>query len=79
MKPQINSPAGVQAINILKNLMPYCPPDVMSFGYTELMNAYLQGRVATMISGRTSGKRPMTPSSPRLSFSTTPVFRRCPA
>jgi multiple sugar transport system substrate-binding protein len=49
MKPQINSPAGVQAVNILKNLMPYCPPDVMSYGYTELMNAYLQGRVATMI------------------------------
>jgi multiple sugar transport system substrate-binding protein len=49
MKPQINSPAGVKAIQILKNLEPYCPPDVMSFGYTELMNAYLQGRVATMI------------------------------
>ncbi|HET6485497.1 MAG TPA: extracellular solute-binding protein, partial [Spirochaetia bacterium] len=49
MKPQINAPAGVQAISILKNLMPYCPPDVMSFGYTELMNAYLQGRVATMV------------------------------
>jgi multiple sugar transport system substrate-binding protein len=49
MKPQINSKAGVQAIKILKDLMPYCPPDVMSFGYVELMNAYLQGRVATMV------------------------------
>jgi multiple sugar transport system substrate-binding protein len=49
MKPQINSQAGIEAVNILKNLMPYCPPDVMSMGYQELMNAYLQGRVATMI------------------------------
>lgn len=49
MKPQINSPAGVQAVAILKGLMPFSPPDVMSFGYVELMNAYLQGRVATMI------------------------------
>ncbi len=49
MKPQINTQAGIDAINILKNLEPYCPPDVMSFGYTELMNAYLQSRVATMI------------------------------
>jgi len=49
MKPQINSPVGIQALNIQKKLKDYCPPDVMSYGYTELMNAYLQGRVATMI------------------------------
>jgi multiple sugar transport system substrate-binding protein len=49
MKPQINSAAGVQALNIQKKLKAFCPPDVMNYGYTELMNAYLQGRVATMI------------------------------
>jgi multiple sugar transport system substrate-binding protein len=49
MKPQINSEKGIQALNIEKKLKESCPPDVMNYGYTELMNAYLQGRVATMI------------------------------
>jgi multiple sugar transport system substrate-binding protein len=49
MKPQINSPAGIQALNIEKKLKEYCPPDVMSYGYEQLMNAYFQGRVAMMI------------------------------
>ncbi len=49
MKPQINSPAGIQALNMQKKLKDFCPPDVMNFGYTELMNAYLQGRVAMMV------------------------------
>lgn len=49
MKPLINSKAGIDALNIQKALMAYCPPDVMNMGYVELMNAYLQGRVATMI------------------------------
>ena len=49
MKPQINAAAGVEALNIQKKLKEFCPPDVMNYGYTELMNAYLQGRVATMI------------------------------
>ncbi|HET9595143.1 MAG TPA: extracellular solute-binding protein [Anaeromyxobacteraceae bacterium] len=49
MKPQINSPAGLRALEIQKKLKEFCPPDVMNYGYTELMNAYLQGRVATMI------------------------------
>lgn len=49
MKPQINSKAGIDALKIQKALMAYCPPDVMNMGYPELMNAYLQGRVATMI------------------------------
>ena len=49
LNPQINTPAGVQALGILKGLMPYCPPDVMSLGYEELKNAFLQDRVATMI------------------------------
>lgn len=49
MKPQINSQTGVKALELQKRLKAFCPPDVMNYGYTELMNAYLQGRVATMI------------------------------
>jgi multiple sugar transport system substrate-binding protein len=49
MKPMINSPVGIQALNLQKKLMESCPPDVMNFGYEELKNAYLQGRVAMMI------------------------------
>jgi multiple sugar transport system substrate-binding protein len=49
MKPQINAKAGVDALTFQKKLMAYCPPDVMNFGYEELKNAYLQGRVAMMV------------------------------
>ncbi len=49
MKPLINSKAGQDALSFQKKLMQYCPPDVMSMGYEELKNAYLQGRVATMV------------------------------
>jgi multiple sugar transport system substrate-binding protein len=49
MKPQINSKAGIDALTFQKNLMKWCPPDVMNMGYEELKNAYLQGRVAMMV------------------------------
>ena len=49
MKPQINAKAGIDALTFQKKLMAFCPPDVMNFGYEELKNAYLQGRVAMMV------------------------------
>ena len=49
LEPQINSEAGVEAMEILIDLKQYSPPDVMSMGYEELRNAYLQGRVGTMV------------------------------
>jgi multiple sugar transport system substrate-binding protein len=49
LNPQINSEIGVEATEILLELKQYSPPDVMSMGYEELRNAYLQGRVGTMV------------------------------
>jgi len=49
LTPQINSEAGIEALNILNKLKAFSPPDVMNMGYEELKNAYLQGRLATMV------------------------------
>ncbi len=49
LKPQINSAAGIEALEILDKLKAFSPPDVMNMGYEELKNAFLQGRVGTMV------------------------------
>ncbi len=49
MNPQINSAAGVQALEMQADLKKFSPPDVMNMGYEELRNAFLQGRLATMV------------------------------
>lgn len=49
LKPEINSKIGVEALQLLIKLKQFAPPDTMSMGYEELKDAYLQGRLATMI------------------------------
>ena len=49
LNPGINSEAGVKALNIIKELLPYAPPDVLSYGYFELRNAFLGGHLASML------------------------------
>lgn len=49
MNPMINSPAAVNALEELRRIMKFAPPDVLSYGYDELKDAYLQGRVATVV------------------------------
>lgn len=49
LTPQINSDIAVEALEILRDLKEFSPPDVMNMGYEELKNAYLQGRVGTMV------------------------------
>ncbi len=49
MNPQINSQAGIDALNMLAELKRFSPPDVMNMGYEELKNAFLHGQLATMV------------------------------
>lgn len=49
MNPQINTRVGVEALGMLAALKEFSPPDVMNMGYEELKNAFLQGRLATMV------------------------------
>ena len=49
MTPQINTQVGLEALDILNRLKEFSPPDVMNMGYEELKNAFLEGRLATMI------------------------------
>lgn len=49
MKPLINSDKGVKALELFKASLKYSPPDVMAYGYEELKNAYLEGKVAMVV------------------------------
>jgi len=62
LKPEINSQIGVEALNILMKLKQYAPPDTMSMGYEELKDAYLQGRLATMVQWSDVWKKANDPS-----------------
>jgi multiple sugar transport system substrate-binding protein len=49
LKPMINGNGGVKALNDLKELMPYAPPGVLSWGYTENRGAFANGDLASFI------------------------------
>ena len=49
LKPMINSEAGLNALRDLKMLMPYAPPGVLSWGFTENRGGFLGGNLASMI------------------------------
>jgi multiple sugar transport system substrate-binding protein len=49
MNPTINSEAGVIALQRLVDILPYCPPDVLSYAYEELRDAFLLGRTAMIL------------------------------
>lgn len=49
MNPQINTATAVQALEEMKKSMAFSPPDVLSYGYDELKNAYLGGHIATLV------------------------------
>ena len=46
MNPMINAEEGVIALQRLVDILPYCPPDVLSYGYEELRDSFLLGRAA---------------------------------
>ncbi len=49
LNPGINSEAGVRALDIIKELMRYAPPDSLSYGYFETRNSFLGGKCASMV------------------------------
>ena len=49
MKTQINSPAGLKALNYLLEMKKVSPPDVLSYGYDALRNAFFLGKFAMCV------------------------------
>lgn len=66
MNPQINSDAGVEALEYLKSIMQYCPPDVLSYGYVELKDAFLLNRVSTMVQWSDIWKKAQNPKESKI-------------
>jgi len=62
MKPMINSEQGVKALDLFKESLKYSPPDVMAYGYEELKNVYLDGRIAMMVQWSDVQKKAQDPS-----------------
>jgi len=54
-KPALNSKAGLDALNLLLQLKTYGPPDLLSYGYPETDQAFLQGRAAMGIEATAIG------------------------
>jgi len=49
MNPGINSPEAVAALQNMVDSLDNAPPDVLNFGYDELRDAFIEGRVAMVI------------------------------
>ena len=49
MKPQINSPNAVKALQNMVDSLKNSPPDVLGYGYDELRDAFIKGSVAMVV------------------------------
>jgi multiple sugar transport system substrate-binding protein len=50
MEPGINSDTGVKVLTDMVNITQYMPPGVQKWGFTEVLSAWLDGKVAMIIS-----------------------------
>jgi len=66
MKPAVNSKAGVDALENMKAVVPYCPPDVLAYGYEELKDIYLNGDAAMVIQWPCVGKKGGDPNQSKI-------------
>jgi ABC-type glycerol-3-phosphate transport system substrate-binding protein len=48
---------GVEAIKIYKDLLQYCPPGAMNFGYGDFEESYLKGKVAMAVTPQCIGMK----------------------
>jgi ABC-type glycerol-3-phosphate transport system substrate-binding protein len=48
-KPIFNNPKGIEALERLKSIMPYCPPDTLAYGHGETGITYKEGKIAMLI------------------------------
>src|ERR1700730_12923655 len=61
MNPMINTPAAVEGLQNMVDSLKFCPPDVLSYGYEELKNAFLNGDVAMVVQWSDVGKKTADP------------------
>lgn len=66
MKPGINSKAGIDALKDMMEIIKYCPPDVLAYGYEELKNCFLNGDVAMVIQWPCVGKKAAKPEMSKI-------------
>lgn len=48
-KPQVNSSEGVEALQMLIDLLPYAPKNVTKYGFAENVDGFSTGKIAQMI------------------------------
>lgn len=61
MNPMINTPAAVEGLQNMVDSLKFCPPDVLSYGYEELKNAFLNGDIAMVVQWSDVGKKTADP------------------
>ncbi len=66
MEPAINSEAGVKALEIMKEIHKYCPPDVLAYGYEELKDVFLEGDCFMVIQWPCVGKKGADPNQSKI-------------
>lgn len=57
MNPQINTEAGVKALENMIASLRFSPPDTLAYGYDELRDVFLEGRVAMVVQWSDVGKK----------------------
>lgn len=48
-KPQVNSPEGIGALQMLIDLLPYAPKNVTKYGFAENVDGFSTGKIAQMV------------------------------
>jgi len=66
MKPQINTPAAVAALQNFVDSLKNAPPDVRGYGYDELRDALLNGNVAMVVQWTDVPKKGADPSQSKV-------------
>lgn len=66
MNPGINSKAGVQALEDMKAMLPYAPPETMNYGFDEEQAAFLNGNVAMEVNWTDPGRVGQDPSMSKI-------------
>lgn len=45
-EPIFNHPTGIKALELVSDVLPYCPPGTMGYGHGEAIMGYKQGKIA---------------------------------
>lgn len=48
-RPQVNSPEGIAALQMLIDLLPYAPKNVTQYGFAENVDGFSTGKIAQMV------------------------------